>query len=38
MDVAVEILDVYLHSIRDWEDTILFYIESNPLSIFGLLE
>ena len=28
MDVAVEILDIHLHPIRDWEDTILFYIEN----------
>ena len=26
--VAVEIPDVHLHPIRDWEDTILFYIEN----------
>ena len=37
MDVAVEILDVYLHPIQDWEDTILFYIERTSLTITNLL-
>ena len=37
MDVAIEILDIHLHPIRDWEDTILFYIERTQLTIFSLL-
>ena len=37
MDVAVEILDVHLHPIRDSEDTILFYIERTSLTITSLL-
>ena len=37
MDVAVEILDVHFHPIRDWEDTILFYIERTSLTIVSLL-
>ena len=35
--VAVEILDVHLHPIRDGKDTILFYIERTPLTVFSLL-
>ena len=35
--VAVEILDVHLHPIRDREDTILFYIERTPLTTTSLL-
>ena len=35
--VAVEILDVHLHPIRDREETILFYIERTSLTIVSLL-
>ena len=38
MDVAVEKLEVHLHPIRDWEDTILFYLERTSLFIVSLLE
>ena len=37
IDVAIEILDIHLHPIRDWEDTILFYIERTQLTIFSLI-
>ena len=36
MDVAVKILNVHLQPIRDWEDTILFYIERTELTVFSL--
>ena len=35
--VAVKILNVHLQTIRDWEDTILFYIESTELTVVSLL-
>ena len=35
--VAVEILDVHLHPIRNWEETIFFYIERTSLTITSLL-
>ena len=36
--VAEELLDVLLQSIRDREDTILFYIAVTPLTLVSLLE
>ena len=35
--VAVEILDVHLHPIRDWEDTIFFCIERTLLIVVSVL-
>ena len=37
MVAAVEILDVYFQPIRDWEDTILFYIALTQVAIVSLL-
>ena len=35
--VAVEILNVHLQPIRDWQDIILFYIERTELTVVSLL-
>ena len=37
MNVAVETLGVYLQLIRDWKDTIIFYIAPSKLTIVSLL-
>ena len=37
-EVALEKLDVLLQPIRDWEDTILFWIAVNPLPVVILLQ
>ena len=36
--VAAEILAVLLQTIRDWEDTILFYIALTPMTVVSLLD